>query len=326
MTLAFADFELDEGHRELRRGGSLVSLEPKPFSVLCHLVRGRERVVSKRELLETAWPDVAVAESSLGCAIRSVRRALGDTASEQRFVRTLWRRGFRFVAPVEERLVEAPRVTSATAAGSVPFRRAAVASKLERALADASAGHGRIVLLTGEPGIGKTRTAEKLAEWAAKRSARLLASSGQTTQSGVPYGSWLGILRSLVDLTDDASLRGRLRGAAVELAGLIPELRIRVPDLAEPAAGSPDDLRFRLLDAVASLLRAAGSDRPLVLILDDIQSADRSSLRLLEFMAREIAASRVVLLIAAPDVAMEPADPIEQTLAELARSSGFEQI
>jgi predicted ATPase len=227
---------------------------------------------------------------------------------------------------VEERLVETPRVTSATAAGSVPFRGAAVAAKLERALADASAGHGRIVLLTGEPGIGKLRTAEKLAEWAAKRSARLLASRDQTPQPDVPYGSWLCVLRSLVDLADDTTLRGGLRAACVELAGLIPELRIRVPDLAEPAAGSPDDLHFRLFDAVASLLRAAGSDRPLVLILDDIQSADRSSLHLLEFLAREIAASRVVLLIAAPDVAMEPADPIEQTLAELARSSGFEQI
>ena len=75
MIYAFAEFELDEARGELRRAGALVPLEPKPFAVLRHLVRHRQRVVSKQELLQRVWPDVAVVEGSLSGAIRKVREA-----------------------------------------------------------------------------------------------------------------------------------------------------------------------------------------------------------------------------------------------------------
>jgi DNA-binding winged helix-turn-helix (wHTH) protein len=107
MIYAFAEFELDEARGELRRAGALVPLEPKPFAVLRHLIRHRKRVVSKPELLQRVWPDVAVGGDSLSFAIRRVRRALRDTGAEQRFIRTHRSRGFRFVAPVREISAEA---------------------------------------------------------------------------------------------------------------------------------------------------------------------------------------------------------------------------
>jgi DNA-binding winged helix-turn-helix (wHTH) protein len=323
MIFVFGDFELDEERRELRRGGAVVPLAPKPFALLRHLLRHRDRVVPKRELLEVVWPDVAVTESSLAGAIRNVRRALEEAGAEQRFVRTLWRRGTRFVAPVEERVAGTPQGTSEAAGGRVRLAGPGGAlAKLERALADASAGRGRIVLLSGGSGSGRTRTAEQLAERATRGSARVLASWGPAARPGVVWGTWLPILRSLVDLADEAALNGRLRSASVALAGLLPELRARVRGLAEPTAGSRVIPGFPLFDAVASLLRDASQDRTLVLILDDLQSADRSSLRLLQFVAREIAGHRVLLLIAS----REGDGPIRETLAELARCTGFERI
>ena len=164
MIYAFAEFELDEARGELRRAGALVPLESKPFAVLRHLIRHRQRVVSKQELLQRVWPDVAVAEDSLSSAIRRVRRALGDTGAEQRFIQTLRGRGFRFVAPVQEMSAEAtPESAEASAEGGDFVGRAEVLTRLAEALEDVSSGRGRIVLLTGEPGIGKTRTAEELA-------------------------------------------------------------------------------------------------------------------------------------------------------------------
>jgi hypothetical protein len=79
MIYAFGEFELDEARGELRQAGALVPLEPKPFAVLRHLIRHRQRVVSKPELLQRVWPEVAVADDSLSVAILRVRRALRDT-------------------------------------------------------------------------------------------------------------------------------------------------------------------------------------------------------------------------------------------------------
>ena len=164
MIYAFAEFELDEARGELRRAGALLPLEPKPFAVLRHLVRHRKRVVSKQELIRRVWPDVVVAEDSLSAAVRRVRRVLRDTGAEQRFIHTLRGRGFRFVAPVQEISSQAtPQAAEASAERGGFVGRAAVLTELADALEDASSGRGRIVLLTGEPGIGKTRTAEELA-------------------------------------------------------------------------------------------------------------------------------------------------------------------
>jgi len=167
MIYAFGEFELDEARGELRRAGALVPLEPKPFAVLRHLIRHRQRVVSKGELLQRVWPEVAVADDSLSGAILRVRRALRDTGAEQRFLHTLRGRGFRFVAPVQERSAEAtPGSAEARWERGDFVGRAEVLAGLGGALEEVSRGRGRIVLLTGEPGIGKTRTAEELARGA----------------------------------------------------------------------------------------------------------------------------------------------------------------
>ncbi|MFE0631168.1 alpha/beta fold hydrolase [Streptomyces sp. NPDC058864] len=96
----FGEFELDVARHQLRRAGKPVHVEPRVLDLLCHLVEHRDRVVPKEELLDEVWGDRFVSEAALTTALRTARRAVGDTGSRQELIRTVHRRGCQFVAPV----------------------------------------------------------------------------------------------------------------------------------------------------------------------------------------------------------------------------------
>lgn len=104
MEFLFADRRLDIGRRELRRGQELIAIEPQVFDLLVHLIENRDRVVSKDDLIATVWGGRVVSDSTLTSRINAARRAVGDSGEEQKLIRTIARRGFRFVGGV--RLVD----------------------------------------------------------------------------------------------------------------------------------------------------------------------------------------------------------------------------
>jgi TolB-like protein/DNA-binding winged helix-turn-helix (wHTH) protein len=97
----FAEFEIDLSQHELRRLGESVHIEPQVFDLIVHLVRNHERIVSKDELIETVWNGRIISEAALSSRINGARRALGDNGNDQLFIRTLHKRGFRFVGDVK---------------------------------------------------------------------------------------------------------------------------------------------------------------------------------------------------------------------------------
>jgi TolB-like protein/Tfp pilus assembly protein PilF len=101
VQFLFANHTLDTDRRELRRGGTPVDVEPQVFDVLTYLLENRERVVSKDDLFASVWRGRIVADSTLASRINAARKAVGDTASEQRLIRTIARRGIRFVGDVD---------------------------------------------------------------------------------------------------------------------------------------------------------------------------------------------------------------------------------
>src|SRR6185437_14320616 len=102
MRYLFESYALDTDRRELRNGPNLVALEPQVFDLLSYLIEHRERVVSKDDLLEAIWEGRSVSESSITSRINAARTAIGDTGEQQRLIKTLLRKGFRFVASVLE--------------------------------------------------------------------------------------------------------------------------------------------------------------------------------------------------------------------------------
>src|SRR5262249_9434829 len=95
LTIRFADFEIDTARQELRRAGAIVHIEPQVFDLLVHLVRNRDRIVRKDELIDVIWQGRIVSEAALSSRISAARRALGDSGSDQSLIRTLHKRGFR---------------------------------------------------------------------------------------------------------------------------------------------------------------------------------------------------------------------------------------
>jgi DNA-binding winged helix-turn-helix (wHTH) protein len=108
VTLRFGEFQLEIGARRLRRGGGSVHLTPKAFELLVALVQRRPNAVSKRELHELLWPSTFVAESNLAALVNEVRTALGESAAESRFVRTVPRFGYAFCGDAVEGAEAAP--------------------------------------------------------------------------------------------------------------------------------------------------------------------------------------------------------------------------
>jgi DNA-binding winged helix-turn-helix (wHTH) protein len=102
LLYSFEDFSLDTARRELRRGSALVSIQRRVFDLIEDLIRNRERVVSKDDLLAAIWQGRIVSESSLSTRINAARTALGDSGEEQRLIRTVHGKGFRFVGIVRE--------------------------------------------------------------------------------------------------------------------------------------------------------------------------------------------------------------------------------
>ncbi len=100
MIYVFGEWELDLRIYELRHGQKLIKLEPQVFDVLVYLLQHRDRVVSKQELLSHLWPDQFIGESALERCIMTARKAFGDSGYWQRIIKTFYRRGYRFVAPV----------------------------------------------------------------------------------------------------------------------------------------------------------------------------------------------------------------------------------
>jgi DNA-binding winged helix-turn-helix (wHTH) protein len=109
MIYAFADYEIDTRLYELRSDRGPRPIEPRVFDMLVYLVENRTRVIPKAELLDTIWRDRSVSEAALSQCIMAARKALGDSGRAQTFIKTIHRRGYRFIAQVNEAVPETRR-------------------------------------------------------------------------------------------------------------------------------------------------------------------------------------------------------------------------
>jgi hypothetical protein len=198
--------------------------------------------------------------------------------------------------------------------------------RLKDALDGAYAGSGSMLMLVGEPGIGKTRLAEEFAVFATLRGARVLRGRFVEGELTAPYAAFAGALGQYVADRPDRALRAELGDDAPLLAVLLPELRARFPDIAEPPPMDGDGGRQLLFDAVVSVAGRAAAAVPLVVVFDDLHWADRPSLLMLEHVARAATDARMLILCAYRDVELDRAHPLAETAAAWRREKLSQRI
>ena len=198
--------------------------------------------------------------------------------------------------------------------------------ELHDGLRDSLAGHGRLFLLIGEPGIGKSRLAEELVDHARTRGAQILVGRCWEAGGAPAFWPWVQALRAYVHAAEPEALRAQLGVGGADLAQLLPELREILPGLPEPPALESESARFRLFDAATAFLRNASAGCPIVLVLDDLHAADEPSLLLLRFFAREIGSTHLLLLGALRNVDPIPGGPLTALLAEVTRDAAAHRL
>jgi DNA-binding CsgD family transcriptional regulator len=209
--------------------------------------------------------------------------------------------------------------------GSVFVGRQQEIDELKSALEDALSGQGRLVMLAGEPGIGKTRTAQELAAYAESRETQVLWGWCYEETGAPPYWPWLQTLRSYIQQQDPNQLRSQMGPSAAHIAEVIPEVGEKLPGLEPPPALEPEQARFRLFDSITTFLKNASQFQPLMLVLDDLHWADKPSLLLLQFLARQLRESRLLVVGCYRDVELSRQHPLSETLAQLSRLPWFQR-
>jgi tetratricopeptide (TPR) repeat protein len=191
--------------------------------------------------------------------------------------------------------------------------------ELLAALDEAASGRGRLVLLGGEPGIGKSRLADEVATQARTRGYGVLWGRGWEDAGAPPYWPWVQALRAHVRSRDSQEVRGQLGSGAADVAQMLPELRDLFPDLPPRGDFESESARFQLFDSTATFLRNAARAHPLLIVLDDLQAADTPSILFLRFLASQLSDMPVLVVGTYRDVELTPDHPLTSAIAELAR-------
>ncbi len=228
--------------------------------------------------------------------------------------------------------VPAPAMSAGEAAAANPiYRRTFVGreqelKQLENAFDAALSGQGGLLMVVGEPGIGKTTLTEQLATYVAMRGGRSLV--GHCYEEGslsLPYLPFVEALRTYTVAHDADALAQQLGSGAAEVARIVSEVRDKV-QVEMPAPGNAEEERFRLFNAVAGFLRNAGGVQALCIVLEDLHDADKGTMEMLIHLARNLSGTRLLLVGTYRDVEVDRTHPLSAALAELRRVDSFARI
>jgi class 3 adenylate cyclase len=198
--------------------------------------------------------------------------------------------------------------------------------QLRERLADAFSGLGSVAMVVGDAGIGKTRLLQEFATYARLRGAQVLWGAAYEGEAKLPYGPFAEALRDYVFRTSVEILRQAVTEGSSVLAALAPELKAKLPDLPEPPPVAAEAEAYRLFQEVTEFLKNASTSAPLLLVLEDLQWADKGSCSLLQHLARRLAGARLLVAISCREAELEPSHPLREALPHLRRESGFWEL
>jgi DNA-binding winged helix-turn-helix (wHTH) protein/tetratricopeptide (TPR) repeat protein len=298
---SFAPFRLDPVNQCLWRRADTeheerILLTPKAFSVLTYLVNHAGRLVTHDELLNSVWSRTVVEPQTVKKHIVEVRTALGDRPKRSLFIETLPRRGYRFIAPVSE-CAATQQVVSGRAVPSALVGRGRALEDLHEAWQHAACGERQIVFITGEPGIGKSALAEVFCQQAALTEKSVRIAHGQcieTYGNKEAYGPMLEALGQLCRGPRAEPIVQILFAEAPTWATQLPALLARGSEMLRHEIQGAT--RERMLRELGEALESITAKTPLLLVLEDLQWADDSSIDLIATLARRRSAAKFMLL------------------------------
>ena len=194
------------------------------------------------------------------------------------------------------------------------------------AIEDAAAGEGGLLLISGEPGIGKSRLADELGRRARERGFQVAWGRCWEAGGAPAYWPWVQSLRAAIRWVDAADLRAELGDAAVAIGQLLPELALARPEVSKQLAQDHEAARFRLFDSVTTLLRRVAVRRPVLIVLDDLQMADTPSLLLLRFVAALIDSDPILIIATYRDIDPALVGALAETVTELMRGRAVSRL
>ena len=296
----FEEFRLDTSNECLWHQGKPIELPPKPFAVLRYLIEHPGRLITHDELLEALWPETYVQPQVLRTYMLDLRKALGDSAGQPRFIQTIPKRGYRFVANVTELKENAETKFDPSPAGNPALaearprivNREEEIACLKSQFKLASAGQRQMVFVTGEAGIGKTSLVDAFCELM-NSSAEASSARGQCVEGFGGKEEYYPVSEALAQLCaspgGDRACHVLARMAPAWLAAIGREAK----DF--PEASLPP-MRERMPGDLCAALEELASDKPLILILEDLQWADDSTLHLISALARRRAQTKLLLV------------------------------
>src|SRR5581483_5567865 len=289
LTLRFDRFDLDEANARLSRDGQPIALTPKAFDVLCTLARAPGQLMSKDALLDAVWGHRHVSESVLKTIVSELRGALDDDAKQPRYIETASRRGYRFIGAIVDAPVAVPAI------GEPPPRmigRKRALEQLRMLWQKALAGQRQVVWIVGDAGVGKTTLIRNfLAEvdpsywW-----------HGQCVEqfgAGEPY---LPLLEALTyQCRRDPNLPAMLRAGAPTWFLQLPQFCSDADraELRQALAGANQERMMRELRESTDIY---SQQWPLLFVTEDLHWSDRSTLQMMNYLARSSSSARAMWL------------------------------
>jgi eukaryotic-like serine/threonine-protein kinase len=198
--------------------------------------------------------------------------------------------------------------------------------QLQSAFDGAASGQGSVLMVVGEPGIGKTAVTEQLGNYVSLRNGRVLV--GHCYEEGslsLPYLAFVEALRSYAQARDVSHLKKELGTGARSVARIVSEVRERLKIEPGPQV-NPEEERYQLMQGVTEFLGSAAMTQPLLIVLEDLHSADKGTLEMLEHVGRNVADKRLLIVGTYRDVEVDRTHPLSAALAELRRLPGFARL
>ncbi len=315
MRIRFGQLELDEERFLLQRGGVRIEIRPKVFDLLALLIRSRERVVLREELVMTLWGTTAIGLGALSGLVNELRQVLGEVGRGPSSIRTVHGRGYQFIAPVKLGEREGPsepsiewaaldgdRLEGTARVGSGEF--AAARQRIRASIARVSAEGPRASLIIGPAGSGRSRVLEHAKEDLSNAGFEIHTPLRLAETDRQPYSLVDFLVATLVESHGAEAIRAaipvRARELSERITGRRPTSRARLRD---PLASR--QYEERVWRSLGELLRGLAEVKPFALLLDDREEtasvALRTALRLLNLLGD----ARVFILSVARDAAGE---------------------